>query len=145
MMTDPREGALDDPALGQNDKSMAIAPAHDLRVPRPCPLNNGLHFRALISGVADQPCEEGEHSTRLSQQGLGAVPILNVGSVHDDAEQETERVGQNVTLSANHLLVCVVAGWIERRAPFCADFAVWLSIIASVGLASRPARSRSAG
>ena len=25
MMTDPREGALDAPALGQNDKSMAIA------------------------------------------------------------------------------------------------------------------------
>jgi hypothetical protein len=33
---------------------------------------------------------------------------------------------------------------IERSAPFCADFAIWLSMITVVGLGSRPVRSRDA-
>ena len=49
---------------------------------------------------------------------------------------------QDVTLAANHLLACVVPGRVERSPPLSEPLAVWLSIIAVVGLASRPALSR---
>jgi len=64
--------------------------------------------------------------------------------MHDDAEQQAQRVGQDMTLAPDDLLARVVAGRIKRSAPFCAAFAVWLSMIAVVGLASRPACSRTA-
>jgi hypothetical protein len=49
-----------------------------------------------------------------------------------------------MALAADGLLARVVAGRIDRRAPFCAPFAVWLSMIAVVGLGSRLACSRTA-
>jgi hypothetical protein len=64
--------------------------------------------------------------------------------MHDDREQHADGVGQQVTLAADDLLARVVAGRVERRSPFCAPFAVWLSMIAVVRLASRPAPSRTA-
>jgi hypothetical protein len=64
--------------------------------------------------------------------------------MHDDGEQHADGVGRQMTLAADDLLARVVAGRIERRAPFCAPVAVWLSMIAVVGLASRPACSRTA-
>jgi hypothetical protein len=64
--------------------------------------------------------------------------------MHDDCEQHADGVGQQVALAADNLLARVVAGRVERRAPFCAPFVVWLSMIAAVGLASRPACSRTA-
>lgn len=62
----------------------------------------------------------------------------------DHRQQHAVGVGQQVVLAADGLLARVVAGRVERRAPFYAAFAVWLSMIAVVGLASRPACSRTA-
>jgi hypothetical protein len=53
----------------------------------------------------------------------------------DDCQQHADGVGQQVALAADDRLARVVAGRVERRAPFCAAFAVWLSMIAVVGLA----------
>ena len=64
--------------------------------------------------------------------------------MHDDGKQQAEGVGQQVALAADDLLARVVAGRVDRSAPFCAAFAVWLSMIAVVGLASRPVSSRTA-
>jgi hypothetical protein len=64
--------------------------------------------------------------------------------MHHDREQQAERIGQQVALAARDLLGRVVAGRVERSAPFCAALAVWLSMMAVVGLAARPASSRAA-
>jgi hypothetical protein len=71
-----------------------------------------------------------------------------------DGQQQSKSVGQDVALAAQHLLACVPrvqppagprtgsAGQVERGPPLTAPFAPWLSMIAVVGLASRPAFSR---
>jgi hypothetical protein len=57
-------------------------------------------------------------------------------------QHQTERVDKDVALLALDLLAAIVAMWVDRRPPFSAPFTLWLSMIATVGLASRPARSR---
>jgi hypothetical protein len=47
-----------------------------------------------------------------------------------------------VALAAQHLLARVDARRIKRGTPFGAPLALWLSMMAVVGLASRPACSR---
>ena len=144
VVADPAERPLDNPALWQHDEAMLIAAAHDLDAPPASAGHDGRHLRPLIAGVADDALDEREQSSRLAQQRLGAVAILNVGSMHHHGEQQAERVRQYVALAADGLLARVVARRVECRAHFCAPFEVWLSMIAVVGLASRPDCSRTA-
>lgn len=139
---DPCERPLDDPSLRQDDEAVAVAAAHDLQLPRPGPGNGGFHFWTLVSGIADDALDEWEGPSCLPQEGLRPVAILHAGWVHNHTEQEPHRVGQNVALAADHLLAGIVAGRVERSPPLRAPFAVWLSMMAVVGLASRPAASR---
>ena len=57
----------------------------------------------------------------------------------DDAEQQAGRVDRDVTLAALDLFTRVVA----PRPPFSVVLTLWLSMMAALGLASRPSRSRS--
>jgi hypothetical protein len=139
---DPGERQLHDPALGQDHEAVAVAAAHDLQCPRPGPCDGGFHLRALISGVADDALHEREAPARLPQQGFGAVAVLDVGRTDGDRQKEPQRVGQDVALAAERFLFGIVAGPVERSPPLSAPFAVWLSMRAVVGLAARPACSR---
>ena len=144
VAADPSDRALDDPALRQHDEFVPVAAAHDLDLPGAGAGGGGGHPRPLIAGIADDALDEREQTSHLAQQWLGSIAVLHMRRLHDDAEQQAQRVGQQMALAACDLLARVVAGRIERRAPFCAPFAVWLSMIAVVGLASRPDCSRAA-
>ena len=153
IAADPADGALHDPALRQYDEFMLVAAADDLDLPRAGARDGGGHLRPLVARVADDTLDEREPPARLTQQRFGAIAsfaseavprTLHIGRMHDHREQPANRVGQQVALAADGLLARVVAGRVERRAPFCAAFAVWLSMIAVVGLASRPTCSRTA-
>ena len=144
VAADPSDGAFDDPPLRKHDEFVLVAAAHDLDLPRAGARNGGRHLRSLITGIADDALNEWEHLARLAQQRLGTVAILHIGGMHDHRQQHADGIGQQVALAAEDLLASVITGRIERRAPFCAPFAVWLSMIAVVGLASRPDCSRTA-
>ena len=121
---------------------MAVAAAHDLEHPSAGPGDGGFHLAAPIACIADDALDEGEGPSGLAQQGLGPVPILHARGMNDDSEEEPKRVGQDVALAANDLLARVIPGRVERSPPLMAPLAVWLSMMAVVGLASRPAFSR---
>jgi hypothetical protein len=59
--------------------------------------------------------------------------------MHDHAEQQPLRVDRNLALAPLDLLGGIVAA----RPPFSVVFTLWLSMMAAVGLASRPSLSRS--
>lgn len=139
---DPGEGALHDPALREDDEAVLVAATHDLKLPEAGAGDGRLHLAPLVSRVADDAFDEGKAASSLPEQRLRAVAVLDVRRVDIDREQEAERVGQDMALAADHLLAGVVAGRVERSPPLTAPFAVWLSMIAVVGLASRPAVSR---
>ena len=139
---DPSEGALDDPALREDDEAVPVAAADDLKLPEASAGDGGFHRLPLVAGVADDALDKGKAPPRLPEQRLRPVPVLHAGRVDVDGEPQAERVGQDVALAADPLLAGIVAGRIKRSPPLRAPFAVWLSRIAVVGLASRPAFSR---
>ena len=139
---DPGERPLDDPAFGQHHEAVLLAAADDLQLPRSGPGHCRFHLRPLIARVADEALDEGEALPGLAQQRFRAVAILDAGGMDCDRQQKAECVGQDVALAAENLLARIVAGRVQRSPPLTAPLTVWLSMIAVVGLASRPACSR---
>ncbi len=139
---DPGEGTLHDPAFWEHDEAVPVAAADDLEFPWASAGDGGFHLAPLITRVADDALDKGEAPSSLLEQQLCPIPVLHAGRVDVDRQQQAERVGQDMALAANHLLAGIVAGRVERSPPLTAPFAVWLSMIAVVGLASRPAFSR---
>ena len=118
VAADPGKGALDDPAFGQDDEAMGIAALDDLQGP-----GTGLgdqlgHLWSLVSGIGKNAFDERKGSPRRTQQLARPVAILQVGRVYGDAQQEAQRVDQDVALAAGDFLARIKALRVERRAPF---------------------------
>ena len=97
---------------------MTVASANDLQLPGTGPPHGGQHLRPLIARIADHTLDERELTTHLAQQQLGAIAVLHPCRVNDHAQQQPERVGQNVALAPNGLLARIVTRRVERGAPF---------------------------
>jgi hypothetical protein len=110
------------------------------------PAAEGAHGRRrggpLVAAVGEDPLDEWEQPARLFEHGQAAVAVLDVGGMDARAQQQTERVDQDVALASLDLLARVVARRVGARPPFSALLTLWLSRIAALGLASLPACSR---
>jgi hypothetical protein len=122
---------------------MRVGALDDLERPRAGGGDAPRRLRPLIAGVGEDALDEREAPTRPAEQPADAVAVLDVGGVDLDAQQQSERVDEDVPLAASDLLAGIVALPIVRP-PFCAALALWLSRIAALGLAARPSRSRTA-
>ena len=96
------------------------------------------HLRSLVASIGEDGLDEGKRSARRAKQLAGAVAVLHVGGMDDDAQEQAERIDEDVALAPRDLLACIEAPRVERSPPFCAPLALWLSITAADGLASRP-------
>ena len=96
----------------------------------------------LISAVCEQLPQERESSEQGGDQQRAAVTVLNVSGGYQRVQQQTEFVDENMTLFALGQLACIEAVRVDGRAPFSALFALWLSRMQAVGLASRSTCSR---
>ena len=103
---------------------MPVTAADDLESPRARAGHRILHLSALIARVSDDAFEKGKAPSRLSQQSLGSVSILHAGGMDVDGQQQSEGVGQDVALAAQHLLARVIAGRVERGPPLRAPLTV---------------------
>ena len=104
-----------------------------------------VRVRALVAAVGKNAFDEGEQTAGApAEHQCDTVAILNVGGMNSNAQQQTERVDEDMALASRDLLARIEALRVERRAPFWAALPLWLSMIATVGLASRPACSRTA-
>jgi len=121
---------------------MQVAALDDLDGPAAGIGDDLRHLCSLVAGIGEDALDEGERATCRPQQFAGAVAILDVAGMDHDAQQEAERIDEDMALAARDLLARIKALRVERRPPFCAALALWLSMIAAVGLASRPACSR---
>ena len=118
VAADPGKGALDDPALGQDDEAMGIAALDDLQAPAAGPGDDFGHLRPLVAGVGKDAFDERKGSPRGAQEIARAVAILQIGRVYGDAQQEAKRIDQDVPLAAGDLLARIETLRVERGAPF---------------------------
>lgn len=153
---EPTEGAFDDPAFGQDDKALGLVGAlDDFDVDLAQDFSHrSLEFGPLITAVGIELQQEREPAEQGGEQQRPAIAVLNVGGMNDRVQQQALRIYQDMALLALDFLAGVPrvaalprpragsAMRIDRDPPFSAALTLWLSIIAAVGLASRPACSR---
>jgi hypothetical protein len=106
------------------------------------PLHRRLKPRPLIAGVRIKLEQERKSAKQGRHQQGAAIAILDVGAMHDGVNQEALRIDEDMPLLALDLLARIIAMRVDTAPPFSAALTLWLSMIAAVGLASRPACSR---
>ena len=113
IAADPGEGPLDDPSLGQDDESVAIAAFDDFDLPTAGPRNDAGHLRPLVSSIGEDAFDKREPAAGLAQQLACAIAILNVCRMDHDAQQQAERIDEDVAFATRDLLARIEALRIE--------------------------------
>src|SRR3954453_7197361 len=135
----PRDGAH----RGSDKPFRLIRALHDVKGHAPQDLfDRTSELRSLVSAIGVEL-----HQKRIAREEHGHQPnapvaILDMGGVHDRVHQQALRVDEKVTLLAVDPFTRIIARRVDRGPPFSALFTLWLSMIATVGLASREACSR---
>ncbi len=134
----PTERSFDHPPPGQDDETGSGDAADEDQ--RQAEQEAGEENReAIVDAVGEHRFEPTVQRLDPVQQGPRAVGILDVGGVDDDAQQEAGRIDRDVAFAAPDLLGRIVA----TRSPFSVVLTLWVSMMAAVGLGSRPSCSRS--
>jgi hypothetical protein len=97
---------------------MGIAALDDLQGPGSGLGDERGHLWPLVAGVGEDAFDEREGSPGRAQQVARAVAVLHVGGVDGDAQQEAQRIDEDVALAAGDLLARIKALRVECRAPF---------------------------
>ena len=141
---EPGDCTLDDPALWQNDKAFGlIATPDDFGYQ----VRHGerqaiLEHRPCVSSVGKQSFEKWEACEQGRQNQQPTVTILHVGRCHQDVQQQSRRIDEDMTFLTLDQFACIEPMRIDAGPPFSALFTLWLSMMQAVGLASRSACSR---
>ena len=140
---EPCDRSFDNPAFWEDNELTCVRALDDFDVdPAADPFQSILKLFSLVPAVSEEFEQERKQSEQRAHQQDAAVAILDIGGMDDGAQQQALRVYQDVALLALDLFAGIVARRIDAKPPFSALFTLWLSMIAAVGLASRPASSR---
>ena len=96
---------------------------HDLQGPVARRRNGASRLLAGVAGIGVDALDEGKSAACPLEDRANGIAVLNVGGEHSDAQQQTERVDEDVPLAARDFLRRIVA-WRLQRPPFCAALAL---------------------
>lgn len=97
---------------------MRVRTLDDFNLPASRGANHGCCLCSRVSPIGEDALDEREARTVSLQKIDGSVSVLNVGRKHDDVQQKTERVDEDMPLASRDLLACVIALRVQSRAPF---------------------------
>jgi hypothetical protein len=95
--------------------------------------------KAVVATIREDHAQPTVEQLQTLEQIPCTLGILDVGRMHDHTEQQSLCIDPNVAFAPLDLFSRIVAA----RPPFSVVFTLWLSMMAAVGLASRPSLSRS--
>lgn len=122
---------------------MHLGALDDLDDPAARALRGQSRTRSLITGIGEDFQDERPHGpSGFRENQAGTIAVLDIGRMNGNAQEQAERVDKQMPFAPEDFLARIVALRIERSPPFGAPLALWLSMMAAVGLASRPSRSR---
>ena len=96
------------------------------------------HQPASVTSIRPDQLQPGEPAQQFGQHQLRAVSVLNVGGMNHYCQQQPHGVHHDMPFAARYLLARVVT----PGPPFSVVFTDWLSMMAALGVAPRPAPSR---
>ena len=134
----PSKGSFDDPAVRQEFETLHVVASFDNLQNPTAQLLRPLDQFSRIAAIGPNEFQAGEEPHEFCEQQFGAVAVLNIRRVDHDADQEPQGVHGQVALAAFYFLPRVIAA----NPFFSVVFTDWLSMIAALGLASRPASLR---
>jgi hypothetical protein len=113
--TDPGDRSFDDPSFRQNlEADCGVRPFDDFDFPGACSSRGCSRFWALIAAVSKNAFDEGEQATGAPvEHQCNAVAILNVGGMNGDAQQQTERIDEDMPFATRDLLARIKALRVE--------------------------------
>ena len=97
---------------------MQVAALDDFNVPAAGVGDDLCHLCSLVAGIGEDALDKGERAACRAEQVTGAVAILHVAGMDRDAQQEAERIDEDMALAAGDLLARVEALRISCAAPF---------------------------
>ena len=134
----PTKGAFHDPTPGLNFKPALVVGAQD-DVDVDTELRRAVNEATAISRVSPDFSEAGIRLRQSIKQPTGHRAILITGFGDKGLENQPLGIDDQVTFASFDLFARVVAA----TAPFSVVFTDWLSIMAALGVASRPSSWRS--
>ena len=137
----PSQGSFYYPAARQHLEAMTFwGTLDDLQQPVPNRVSP-THQLPGIGTVGPNQLEARKATQELAEHQLGAIPILNIGGMDHHGQEQSQGIHYNVAFASTNLLARVVT----PRPPFSVVFTDWLSIMAALGVGSRPSISRTLG
>ena len=137
----PSQSAFDNPAARQYLELMAVRrPSDDLQQP-PTDYTSPIDQLPSIAPIGPNQLEPRVFPYQFAQHQFGSVAVLDTGSVDDDRHKQAKGVDHHMALAAGDLLTCIIA----PGPPFSVVLTDWLSMIAALGVGSRPSDSRTLG
>ena len=137
----PAKGALHDPSARQHLKVVAVRRTlDDLQKPASegaCPL----HKLSSITPISPNQLEPRKSPHQFRKHQLGPVSVLDVRSMDDNSQKQSQCVYDDMALASRDLLARIVA----TRPPFSVVLTDWLSMMAALGVGSCPSASRTLG
>ena len=138
---EPGQRPFNHPSARQHLELVAVrSPAHHFQQPSSS-LPRPRHQSTGIGRIGLDGLKPGEPTQQLGQHQPGPVPVLDVGGVNHHGQEQPGGVHYDVALAPGHLF----AGIVAARPPFPVVLTDWLSMIAPLGVASRPSLSRTMG
>ena len=136
---EPAEGSLDDPSAGDHDEAGCSGHAADDDQGQTEEEAGEQDGEPVVDAVGEHGLQPAVELLDLLQQIPSAVGVLNIGGVDNDTQKQSQRIDGNMALAPLHLLGGIVAA----GPPFSVVLTLWVSMMAALGLASRPSLSRS--
>src|SRR6202011_1726290 len=134
---EPSERSFDHPAAGKHDEAGSVS-FDDLDRPA-AELGESLRqFVAGIGTIGEEVAQPGEEIVNGFDDERGAIAVLNIGGVNLGADEEANRIGDDMALASFDFFASIYPG----GPPLSVVLTDWLSMIPAEGLASRPAASR---
>ncbi len=87
-----------------------------------------------VAPISPNALQAREASQKSPQHQLGSVPVLYVGWVHRDGQQQALGIHHNMSLATSDLFPRIIA----PESPFSVVLTDWLSMTAALGVGPRP-------
>ena len=82
---------------------MQLGSLDDFKRPTTGSRDKGFHSGALMTAAVDDALNERKSPSSPTRRQRRTVPVLDIGGVNVDVREQTERVGEDVTLAAKDL------------------------------------------